>query len=540
MKKSFGLLVLFTLAGSDFAQEKINNMPISQVWVSDTGDGAYKNPVLYADYSDPDAIRVGHDFYMTASSFNCVPGLPILHSQDLVNWRLIGHALSRLQPEEPFNKPQHGNGVWAPAIRFHNDEYYIYYPDPDYGIYLLKAQFPAGPWSEPILVKKARGWIDPCPLWDSDGKAYLVSALAASRAGIKSVLIISRLSSDGSRVLDDGVIVFDGHAQHPTVEGPKLYKRNGYYYIFAPAGGVPNGWQLVLRAKNIYGPYAEKIVLAQGRSTVNGPHQGAWVDAPDGSSWFLHFQDQDLYGRVVHLQPMQWLDDWPVMGIDADHDGCGEPVLRFQKPVKSTLVLTPAESDEFDTVTLGLQWQWHTNPQPNWHFPAGSMGFLRLYCVSEPLGGKNLWDTPNLLLQKFPALEFTATVKMDPALAREEDKIGLLIMGLDYGYVALVKIASGMAVCSGYCKDADKGNKEVEILGPSFTAATLYLRVQVSKGGACAFSYSTDNCTFTPIGDTFQARKGRWIGAKVGLFALGPTQTGEMGYADIDWFRIGK
>src|SRR5262249_6136341 len=284
----------------------------SKVWVADNGDGTYKNPIIHADYSDPDVIRVGDDFYLVSSSFNAVPGLPILHSKDLVNWEIIGHALARQPPDDVFSKPQHGNGVWAPSIRYHNGEFFIFYPDPDRGIYMLKAKDPAGRWSEPVLIKEAKGWIDPCPLWDADGKAYLVSAMAASRSGIKSVLIVSGMAPDGTKLLDDGVIVFDGHDPNPTVEGPKFYQRGGYYYIFAPAGGVGNGWQLALRSKNVYGPYEARIVLAQGKSSINGPHQGAWVETQTGESWFIHFQDKGAYGRVVHLQPMRWVNDWPV------------------------------------------------------------------------------------------------------------------------------------------------------------------------------------------------------------------------------------
>ncbi|HEX8687917.1 MAG TPA: glycoside hydrolase 43 family protein, partial [Pyrinomonadaceae bacterium] len=221
---------------------------VSKVWVADNGDGTYKNPVIHADFSDPDAVRVGEDFYMTASSFNAAPGLPVLHSKDLVNWAVVGYALNRQPPFDVFDKPQHGNGVWAPAIRYHGGEFYIYYPDPDRGIYVVKAKDASGPWSEPLLVKEAKGWIDPCPLWDEDGRAYLVTGVAASRSGVKSILVVSRMSPDGTRLLDDGVLVFDGHDKHPTVEGPKFYKRNGYYYIFAPAGGVETGWQLALRS----------------------------------------------------------------------------------------------------------------------------------------------------------------------------------------------------------------------------------------------------------------------------------------------------
>jgi beta-xylosidase len=513
--------------------------PTSKVWVADNGDGTYKNPILHADYSDPDVIRVGDDFYLVASSFNAVPGLPILHSKDLVNWEIIGHALPRQPPYDVFSKPQHGNGGWGPAIRYHNAEFFIFYPDPDRGIYMLKAKNAAGPWSDPLLIKEAKGWIDPCPLWDIDGKAYLVSAMAASRSGIKSVLIVSRMSPDGTKLLDDGVMVFDGHDRNPTVEGPKFYQRGGYYYIFAPAGGVENGWQLALRAKNVYGPYEARVVLAQGKSSINGPHQGAWVETQMGESWFIHFQDKGAYGRVVHLQPMKWVNDWPVIGND------GEPVLKYKKPNagRTWPVATPAGSDEFNDKRLGMQWQWQANPGTNWMFPAGSAGFVRLFSVPTPDGFQNFWDIPNLLLQKFPAPEFTATTKATFTPRADGEKMGLIVMGLDYAYISVTKKSDGLHVSQTVCKAADrrtpeKESSDTQLSDRDSSSVTIYLRVNVSSDAVCRFSYSLDGKQFSPIGDPFTARQGKWIGAKVGIFSLGAGQTREMGYADFDWFRI--
>jgi len=516
--------------------------PVSKVWVADNGDGTYKNPVIHADYSDPDVIRVGDDFYLVASSFNVAPGLPILHSKDLVNWTIIGHVFKRQLPYDVFNKPQHGNGVWAPAIRYHAGEFYIYYPDPDFGIYLTKARTPAGPWSEPLLIKPAKGWIDPCPLWDTDGKAYLVSAMAASRSGVKSILVVSRMSEDGTKLLDDGVMVFDGHDKHPTVEGPKFHKRNGYYYILAPAGGVEEGWQLALRSKNIYGPYEEKIVLARGKSPVNGPHQGAWVDTQTGQDWFIHFQDLGAYGRIVHLQPLKWIDDWPVIGVDTDGDGTGEPVLTHRKPNvgRSWPVVTPPDSDEFNTNGLGLQWQWNANPGTNWAFPSGGLGFLRLFNVMLPDGFRNFWDVPNLLLQKFPAPEFTATTKVKFTPRTDDEETGLIVMGLDYAYLSVKKKAEGLFVSQTLVKDAESGAKGKESVAVALSGDTFYLRVKVSRNAVCSFSYSSDGIKFSPVGEAFTARKGKWIGARVGIFAVGPGKTREMGYADFDWFRVEK
>ena len=273
----FGLIVPCLSAPCGATSDEQQNV----VWSADNGDGTYRNPIIFADYSDPDVIRVRDDFYLVASSFNCSPGLPVLHSKDLVNWTIIGHAFQRY-PYESFNTPQHGNGVWAPSIRFHGGEFYIYFGDPDRGIFMTKATNPAGPWDPLVHVKEAKGWIDTCPFWDDDGNAYLVHAWARSRAGINSILTINRMSADGKTLLDEGKLVFDGHAHHPTIEGPKLYKRDGYYYIFAPAGGVGTGWQTVLRSKNIFGPYEDRIVMDQGRTNINGPHQGGWVELKSG------------------------------------------------------------------------------------------------------------------------------------------------------------------------------------------------------------------------------------------------------------------
>jgi beta-xylosidase len=389
---------------------------VSHVWSPDLGNGRYKNSVINADYSDPDVVRVGSDFYLISSSFEDISGLPIVHSKDLVNWKILGYALLRQPPFEHFESTRQGDGVWAPAIRYYNKEFYIYYPDPDFGIYLTKATNPAGPWSKPVMVIPGKGLIDPCPLLDvdDDGSMYLVHGYAGSRAGIKSIITVNKLNKTGDKVTDEGVMVYDGHELDPTIEGPKFYKRNGYYYIFTPAGGVSTGWQLVLRSKNIYGPYERKVVMDQGKSPVNGPHQGAWVNTATGEDWFLHFQDKDAYGRVVHLQPMNWQDNWPVIDVDPDKDGKGEPVSTYRKPNtgSSSVIQNPVESDEFDTSRLGLQWQWMANPQAQWSYFYPTKGVLRLFSAKTPDGAKNLWFTPNVLTQKFPAEVFTATTKL--------------------------------------------------------------------------------------------------------------------------------
>jgi beta-xylosidase len=515
---------------------------VSKVWVADNGDRTYKNPIIHADYSDPDAIRVGDDYYMVSSSFNAVPGLPVLHSKDLVNWRIINHVFREQEPKDVFSKPQHGGGVWAPSIRFHESEYYVYWGDPDQGIFMAKAIDPAGEWSKPLLIKEAKGWIDPCPLWDSDGNAYLVHAFAGSRAGIKSILVVNKMNREGTRILDEGVIVFDGHDSDQTVEGPKFYKLNGYYYILAPAGGVPTGWQLALRSSNIYGPYEKRIVLAQGKSSINGPHQGALVDTPTGESWFLHFQDKGAYGRVVHLQPVKWKNGFPVIGVDADGDGTGEPVQNYRKPKSGSIsqIETPADSDEFSGAEIGHQWQWAANPQAAWAFPFPEKGVLRMLSVGRSNGFRNLWDAPNLLLQKFPAEEFTATAKVSFDPRFEGENFGLVVMGLDYSYIGVSQKDGKLYVAQFTAKDADKGTQENGSVPFQLISKEFYLQVKVAKGTLCSFRFSLDGKSFANVGVPFKAREGRWIGAKIGFFFDRPGVFNDAGSADIDWFRFEK
>ncbi|WP_276500187.1 glycoside hydrolase family 43 protein [Terrimonas pollutisoli] len=518
---------------------------MSQVWVADNGDGTYKNPVLYADYSDPDVIRVGNDYYMTASSFNCTPGLPILHSKDLVNWRLINYALKKQIPEEVFNAPQHGKGVWAPSMNYRNGEFYIYYPDPDFGIYMIKTKDPAKEWSQPVLVLAGKGIIDPSSFWDDDGQAYLAVAWAGSRAGVNSLLTVFKMNKEGTKVIDDGKHVYDGHDQDHTVEGPKFFKRNGYYYLLPPAGGVATGWQLALRSRNIYGPYERKVVMDQGNTAINGPHQGALVQTQTGEYWFYHFQDKGVYGRILHLQPVQWKSDWPVIGVDKDGDGKGEPVLVFRKPNVGKVypVTTPAESDEFTTDTLGLQWQWHANPKIQWSALIRNSGYLRLFAYPSD-SSKNLWAVPSLLLQKFPAPDFTATTKLEWNIewdVWQKKKAGLLVMGNDYAYLSISKNENGYLVSQVICKDALSGNEENTVEQKPLKDSTVYLRVTVSSPDAqCTFSYSEDGINYKAIGKSFTAKPDKWIGAKVGLFCTGVPGIRNGGYADVDWFRITK
>lgn len=543
MKKPFSSLVL--------AAASLLSLSVA-VPAHGASQKTYTNPILNLDYSDPDVVAVGDDFYMTASSFVNTPGLPILHSKDLVNWAIVNYALTDLEPLDQYSTVQHGCGVWAPSIRYHNGEFYIYWGDPDYGIFMVKSSDPLGEWEKPVLVYPAKGIIDTTPLWDDDGKAYMVNGWAASRSGLNAIITVSEMAPDGKSLLEDPVLVYDGtyHGDY-TIEGPKFYKRNGYYYILAPAGGVPTGWQVALRSKSPYGPYENKIVMAQGDSDINGPHQGGWVDTPNGESWFINFQDRDYMGRVVHLNPMKWVDDWPVIGEDKDGDGCGEPVRSYRMPIEGQPKYEMQVDDDFNTRELGLQWQWNCNYDMTFGLPS-DLGYYRIY--GHKLTGEevNLWKVPNMLTQKFMADDFSATAKVKVVTNADGQESGLIIMGRDYGAITLQRDGENFLLKQLECKNADKGKPQtVETLatlkptkayqsgGRFVEEMDIWLRVHVAPGGECQFSYSLDGKKFIPCGKAFKAREGTWIGARVGFISVQPAGK-ERGWMDLDEFKVTK
>ena len=536
-----------------FLQRTLGVAPAPRApWAADLGDGRYRNPVLHADYSDPDAIRVGKRYYMTSSSFTNVPGLPLLESDDMVNWRLVGHALSRLVPESAFATPQHGKGVWAPCLRYHDGKFWIFYPDPDFGIYVITAKHFAGPWSKPRLLMAGKGLIDPTPLWDDDGKAWLLHGWAKSRAGFNNVLSLRPMAPDGSRMLDDvSRVVIDGNTLpgYKTLEGPKFYKRNGWYYVFAPTGGVETGWQSVFRSRNVDGPYEARIVMEQGASTTNGPHQGAWVTATDGSDWFYHFQDKRAYGRVVHLQPMRWQEDgWPVIGEPSAKPGVGRPVPEHAKPMGGGAPAAagpawPAVGDEFGGRQLAPQWQWVANPAQDWYSLSARPGHLRLHAQPAPGAGKAdhagaapLRSLPAVLTQKPPAPVFTATAKLELHAVAGGDAAGLAMYGQTYAWLGLRRERDETRLVYVRCEAGNDKCQEQTTAALSLPQAgqPVHLRMAVGAAGQTSFSFSADGANFHPVGTPFTAAMGRWVGAQIALFATGASGA----YADIDYLRI--
>lgn len=540
LQKNFLVAAAIWMGLTGCAQQ---NAQLQHAWVADLGNGEYQNPVLHADYSDPDVIRVGDTYYMTASSFNSAPGLPLLISNDMVNWELAGHVFQQQTPLDVHARPQHGGGVWAPTLRYHDNKFWIFYGDPDVGIYMYQAENFTGPWSEPHLLLPGKGLIDPTPFWDDDGNAYLLHAWAASRAGISNKLTLRRMSPDARHILDDEApVVVDGDQlpEYRALEGPKLYKRNGYYYIFAPAGGVAPGWQSVFRAKNIYGPYEDRIVLEQGNTPVNGPHQGAWVQTPQGDDWFFHFQDKGVYGRILHLQPMRWNNDWPEIGQNINAAGVGEPVARHRKPIEGFPIKVPATSDSFSDQQLGLQWQWNANWKADWYSLSANPGQLRLYSQYDPVAvqKKSLWPQASLLLQKIPAPEFSVTTRLTLSGTTTGDRAGLLIYGFHYGWIGLRKEGDETQLVYATCYDAMSDRAERIRFRKTMDTDSIYLRAEMREEGKTEFSYSLDGKHFTTVSGLFRADRGRWVGGKIGLFSASDTPTDPTRYGDFEFFTV--
>ena len=463
----------------------------------DQGDGTYKNPILNADYSDPDVIRVGDDFYLVASDFHFV-GIQVLHSRDLVNWRIISQVFNRLSMDEKYDRMKgYAQGTWAPSLRYRNGRYYLYVCTPHDGLFMWHTENPAGPWSEMVTVKRVDRWEDPCPFWDDDGQAYLVHSVLGA-----GPLILHRMSPDGTQLLDDGVEIYRG----PVAEGPKMFKRSGWYYISLPEGGVEKGGQTVLRAKNIYGPYERRVVLPDG-----SPHQGGLVELENGQWWFIGFKSTGYLGRVCHLLPVKWGEDgWPVFG-----DG-GLPVKQWKKPDvgRSYPVTRPRTSDEFDLPQLLPQWQWNHNPVNEAWSLGERPGWLRL----KACPAVDIVTARNTLTQKIWDDKGTIEVKLDVNRIADRQCTGLtFISGKDFGWVGVTRIEGVRYILW------DSGR------GPDVTGNQLWFR-GLYTGSDASLQYSLDGKIYTDTGIAFKLKFGQWKGARFGVFCFG-----DDGMADIDY-----
>ena len=486
----------------------------------------YRNPILFADYSDPDVIRDGANYYLVASSFEFVPGIPILQSNDLVHWTIVGHVLPRIEIAPQYDMAggnRYGRGVWAPAIREHDGLFYVYFPTPDEGIFVSTAKKIVGPWSKPVAVIAQAGLEDPCPFWNDDGTAYLVH----SKKGA-GPLILHRMAADGMSVLDEGREIVRDAKELPTLEGPKMYKRDGYYYIFAPFGGVSTGAQVVLRAKSIDGPYEHRVVLAQGTTQVNGPHQGGYVESQDGKGWFVHFQSRGAHGRIVHLEPVRWEDDWPVMGEAAAGATAGQPVSEWTAPAHPgrDVEQRPQTSDEFGGAKLGVQWEWNHNPVDAGWSLTERQGFLRL----KPGFAADIFSARNTLTEMMQDEAFEFTTRVDVSGMKDGGHAGLAMFEQAASGVEVVQAGGVRSV------EFFHGGEKAEAAAP-LAGGVVWLRVRVN-GDSASYSYSVDEGkSFEAIGPAVGLKFSWWKGSRPALFAYTTEQGGDAGQVDFDWAR---
>lgn len=475
----------------------------------------YTNPILVSDFSDPDVIRDGEDFYMVSSSFNFNPGLPVLHSRNLVEWELIGHIIDEL-PLGEYKEFVHGGGVWAPALRKHDGVFYCTYPLYGHGIWVSKAEDIRGPWSKPWCLYPYEGAEDPCPIWTDDGKCYLAIGFAKSKAGFNSQIAVLEVAPDLSRTLSENyTVVYDGHNDNPCIEGPKFYKHGDYYYIYCPAGGVKHGWQTALRSKNIYGPYESKIVMMRHDGNINGPHQGALVDLPDGGWAFIHFCDKDAYGRITYLQPAKWINDWCICGEITDELISGTPVEFGDYPVDIETGDDISYSDDFGD-GLSPVWQTPAVCGKDWYKISDG---LRI-CADEC----NVYNRGRMLTQRFSAYNFTAETRVD-------------VSAMSGGYAALAVIGlSSYSLCISRglaeLRIDNEGKEEVvwtKKLRRNASAAKLTVEVYRSVLGQAKVKFYVDGIG-VPV--SLNAVKGRWVGARLALYANG------RGEAQFKYFRL--
>jgi len=490
----------------------------SQKHHSDNGDGTYTNPVIASDFPDPDVIRVGDTYYMVNTTMFVFPGVPILKSHDLVNWEYCSNAVPRFDFSKCYDLDgcnRYGHGQWATSLKYHNGKFYLLFLTLDEGGFICSAEKAEGPWE---LKKLPKGFHDPGLFFDDDGRIYVTYGYGK--------ISITELDKNFAPISKDSLI-FAGDIR-PGIEGSHVYKLNGYYYLYCTYGGG-DGFQVALRSKNIHGPYEEKIVLRDTTKGINfGIHQGALVQTQTGEWWTILFVDRGPLGRFPSLQPVTWVDDWPMVGVN------GKAVITYKKPNvgKKYPIKDLPDSDEFNKTKLGMQWGWNHNPDPsNWSLTKRP-GYLRLTTGKVV---SNLREARNTLTQR-PFANYNQTIptisvtKIEVNNMKAGDIAGLAVFQDPYAYVA-VKQENGS-------KQLIMVNNGETIASVPMNRETVYLRTIASNSTRKAtFEYSFDNKNFTQIGNELVMRFSLKIftGNKFCLFNYATKTIG--GYVDFDWFR---
>lgn len=489
----------------------------------DQGDGTYRNPVLPSDYSDLDCIRVGADYYAISSTFQYSPGMVVLHSKDLVNWRILGHVIddvTQIGPELNWDRlNRYGRGVWAGAIRHHDGRFRVYFGTPEEGYFMSTAKDPAGPWEPLHRVMSEAGWDDCCPFWDDDGQGYFVGT--CFKDGYKTWLF--KLTADGRDLVPGWRILLNEGAGR---EANKLYKINGTYYHFFSEHKSGGRYVMMQRATNVAGPYTEKRQLSHAQTSVHEPNQGGIVRTENGGWYFLtHHGAGDWEGRCASLLPVTWVDGWPVLGKVGD-DGIGTMVWSAGKPVPRTPAVTPQTDDDFSGPKLGAQWEWNHQPRADKWSLAERPGFLRLHAF-KPLQRDILKKAGNTLTQRsLRTSTNVVTLVLDLGGMAEGQVAGLCHYSRDCGTLAIRRRNGVLAIESAIGRALTNG--------PALDTKKVWLRSEWGLDGASRYSFSTNGTDFAAFGGTYQLGWGDYRGDRIGIFSY--NNDAEAGYVDCDSF----
>jgi beta-xylosidase len=509
-KRIFDLCLALLIAAGDLPAQKYH---------SDNGDGTYTNPVIAADFPDPDAILVGDTYYMVTTTMFIFPGVSIVKSKDLVNWEYCSNAVPQFDFGNCYDLDtcnRYGHGQWATSIKYHNGKFHLLFITLNEGGFTCTAGKAEGPWTITHLPK---GFYDPGLFYDDDGKIYVAQGY--------NKISITEVDANLAPIGPDS-LVYTGDIRR-GLEGTHVYKINGYYYLYCTYGGR-DGFQVALRSKNIYGPYEQKVVIRDTTPGVNfGIHQGALLQTKAGEWWTILFVDSGPFGRFPSLQPVTWVDGWPMAGVN------GKAVVTYKKPNVGKIypVKTFPTSDEFNNNSLGMQWGWNHNPDPaNWSLTKRK-GYLRLTTGKIVV---NFREARNTLTQRpftyySDSISAVGVTKIEIATMKEGDIAGLAIFQDPYAYIA-VKQMNG----SRYIIMVNNGKA---IDSATINKSTIYLRTIASNStGKASFGYSLDNKTFTPVGNELSMRFSLSIftGNKFCLFNYATKETG--GYVDFDWLRM--
>lgn len=494
----------------------------ASAWQPDNGDGSYTNPPLNADYPDPDIIRVGDDFYFATTTFANSPGLRLLHSRDLVNWRIAGHVLPRLDFGKAFDLDGanvYRRGVFAPSLRHHGGEFIVAFTVVGQNTRICRSKLIQGPWRCHALDRAA---FDPGLFFDADGRAYIATAIGSDG----SITLLS-LSDDLTRVTESRQIHYIAGA-----EGSKLVRRGDWYYLF---NAVPRRLGMAIsRARRLQGPW-ETITSID--SATSGGHQGAIVDLADGRWWGFVMQDRPAIGRVTNISPIFWRDDWPVWGTP---EAPGRVPAVATKPVQGQPLQQPATSDEFDAPTLGLQWAWNHNPDDSRWSLTDKPGVLRLKATRAA----GFWTARNTLTQKGQGPYSRAEVRLDLSGLAPGDRCGLGTLGKVSAGIAAERGEDGRLALQRHTR-IDQGDREpaTALPGPRvpLEGDVVQLRLEMDFARARGRLSWQDGADWRTLGEAFELiydwRTGTFQGPQYALFCFNDG-TGPAGRMDVDWFRF--